>query len=61
MNDAIRKKYLRLVALFNQPSTWRGIVVALTGFGVALKPEHSDAITAGGLIMAGLIAIWLEP
>jgi hypothetical protein len=61
MKDAMRQKLLRLVALFAQPSSWRGLVVTLTGLGVALKPEHSEAITAGGLIAAGLIAIWLEP
>lgn len=60
MNEALRKKWLRLVALFQQPSSWRGLVVMLTGVGVGLKPEHAEAITAGGLIMAGAVAIWLE-
>lgn len=61
MNEAIRKKLLRLLALFNTPSTWRGLVVVMTGVGVGLKPEHSEAIMSGGLILAGIIAIWLEP
>jgi hypothetical protein len=61
MNEAIRKKLARLVTMFGQPSSWRGITVVLTGAGVALKPEHSEAITAGGLMLAGLIAIVLEP
>jgi hypothetical protein len=61
MNEALRSKIRKAVALFNQPSSWRGLVVALTGVGAALKPEHSEAIVSGGLILAGLIAIWLEP
>lgn len=61
MNEAIRRKVQRLVALFNTPSSWRGLVVVLTGVGVGLKPEHAEAITSGGLILAGVIAIWLEP
>lgn len=61
MNEVIRAKWLKLVALFNTPSTWRGVVVALTGVGVGFKPEHSEAIVSGGLILAGVIAIWLEP
>jgi hypothetical protein len=61
VNETLRKKLQRAVALFNTPSTWRGVVVALTGLGAALKPEHSEAIVSGGLILAGVIAIWLEP
>jgi hypothetical protein len=61
MNETIRNKFVRLVALFNTPSSWRGLVVVLTGLGAALKPEHSEAIVSGGLMLAGVIAIWLEP
>lgn len=61
MNEILRRKLQRAVALFNTPSTWRGLVVVLTGIGIGLKPEHSEAIMSGGLIVAGLIAIWLEP
>jgi hypothetical protein len=61
MQEALRNKLRKAAALFTQPSSWRGLVVALTGVGAALKPEHSEAIVSGGLIVAGLIAIWLEP
>lgn len=61
MNEALRKKLARVIAMFNSPSSWRGIVVMLTGVGVGLKPEHAEAITAGGLMLAGLVAIVLEP
>jgi hypothetical protein len=60
MKDTIRKKWLRVIEVFKQPSTWRGLVVVVTGAGVALRPEHSEAITAGGLILAGMIGIVLE-
>jgi hypothetical protein len=61
MKDAIRKKLARVMVMLGQPSSWRGMIVVLTGAGVALKPEHSEAITAGGLMVAGLIGIVLEP
>lgn len=61
MQEVMRKRWLRLIAMFNQPSTWRGLIVVLTGVGVGLKPEHAEAITSAGLIIAGLIAIWYEP
>jgi hypothetical protein len=61
MTEILRKKLARLVAMFNTPSSWRGLIVVLTGFGVGLKPEHANAIMSGGLILAGAIGIWLEP
>ena len=61
MQELLRKRLLRIAALLGQPSTWRGLVVVMTGVGVGLKPEQSEAIMSGGLIAAGLIAIFLEP
>jgi hypothetical protein len=61
MTEALRKKLARLVAMFNQPSSWRGLVVVLTGLGSALQPAHAEMIVSGGLMLAGIIAIWLEP
>lgn len=40
-----------------EPSTWRGIVLLTTAFGVPLNPELQEAIIATGLAAAGLIGV----
>jgi hypothetical protein len=42
-----------------QASTYRGIVMLLTAFGVYLKPELVAAITAAGMGISGAIAVLL--
>lgn len=38
-------------------STWAGIIAILTGFGVSLKPELSEAISTFGMALAGLVLV----
>ncbi len=38
-----------------QPSTWRGLVMIATSFGVVLSPETMEYIVAAGTGIAGLI------
>ena len=38
-------------------STWRGIILTLTGVGIALDPEQMAKITAIGLGIVGVINI----
>ena len=45
-----------ILAQLNQSSTWRGLTLVATASGIGVKPEHSEAITAAGLLVAGLIA-----
>lgn len=40
-----------------EPSTWRGIVLLTTAFGVPLHPELQEAIIATGLAITGLIGV----
>ena len=42
---------------FNQESTWRGIILVLTAFGVQIAPELIEAIIAVGLALVGAINI----
>lgn len=42
-----------LIAQLQQPSTWRGLVLVITAFGVKLAPEMMDAIVFAGLLLAG--------
>ena len=40
-----------------EPSTWRGIVMLLTGLGVGISPELAESIVAVGVSLAGVIGV----
>jgi hypothetical protein len=40
-----------------QESTWRGIILMLTAFGVQIAPELQEAIITVGLALVGAINI----
>ena len=40
-----------------QESTWRGIILALTAFGIQIEPELIESIIVVGLALVGLINI----
>jgi hypothetical protein len=46
-----------ILARLSEPSTWRGLVWLLTAFGVSLRPEVWQQITAVGMAVAGLIGV----
>jgi hypothetical protein len=55
-----KSKTLRfIVARFREASTYRGLMLILTGLGVALRPEVGEAIVACGMAAAGLIGVLL--
>lgn len=43
-----------------EKSTWAGIFTVLGAFGIALKPELSNSITATGLAIAGLVSVIIK-
>ena len=49
----IDKQYV--IDRMKEPSTWRGLVLILTSFGIAMKPEQIEAISLAGLFIAGLL------
>ncbi len=51
----VMKNYF--LARLQEPSTWRGIVMFLTGCGIAIEPQWIEPMIAVGSGMAGLIAI----
>ena len=53
-------EYTRIIRVLMEPSTWRGIVLLCTAFGITLSPETTDAIIQAGLSVAGLISIVFE-
>ncbi len=42
----------------SEPSTWRGLVMLATGFGVALSPETIEQVVVAGTAMTGLIGMF---
>lgn len=44
-----------LKQIFKEASTYRGLVLIATACGVYVSPEQIEAITAGGLFIAGMI------
>ena len=46
-----------LLARLKEASTWRGIVLLLTAFGVQVAPEVQDAIISVGIAVAGAIGV----
>lgn len=43
------------LALSKQASTWRGLMLLLTSYGIAINPEQQTAILTLGLAIAGAI------
>lgn len=44
-----------LINRAKEASTWRGIILLLTAFGVPIAPAMADSIVAVGLAMTGLV------
>lgn len=49
------KEYVK--ARLQEPSTWRGLVLIATAFGVPIAPELGEAIITIGLALAGGIGV----
>lgn len=49
-------KYFFLNRL-KEPSTWRGVVLVATGFGIHATPEQTEAIVSLGIALAGVLGI----
>lgn len=48
----------KLLQRLSEPSTWRGLIMLSSAFGVVLSPEQTDAIVAAGMALAGLIGVF---
>lgn len=40
-----------------QPSTWRGMTMLATSFGIVIRPELMEQIIVTGTAVAGLIGV----
>ena len=46
-----------LLARLKEASTWRGIALLLTAFGVHVAPEVQEAVISVGIAVAGAIGV----
>ena len=46
-----------IINRLKEASTWRGIALTLTAFGVHMAPELQEAIISYGVATAGLIGV----
>lgn len=46
-----------VLARMAEPTTWRGLIYVLSACGVALSPQNASAILAGGMGLAGFLAV----
>ena len=46
-----------ILARLKEPSTWRGLIMLLTGFGVNLSPELASQIVSAGVGVVGVIGL----
>ena len=44
-----------LIARLKEPSTYRGLLICLTSFGIIISPEQLEAITIIGLFLVGVL------
>jgi len=49
------KARIYLVERAKEASTWRGLCLMLTAFGVVINPEQIEVICATGLFIAGVL------
>ena len=46
-----------VLARLKEASTWRGIALLLTAFGVQIAPEVKEAVISVGIAVAGAVGV----
>jgi len=46
-----------IVERLSEPSTWRGLILILTSFGIGISPDLVAPIIAAGTGIAGLVGV----
>lgn len=44
-----------IIERLKEPSTWRGMIMVLTAFGVGWSPENQALVVSAGVGVAGLL------
>lgn len=55
-----RNLLVQLAKLAQQPSAWRGLIMFISGLGIALEPEMAAHISAVGMSLAGLVGMFVD-
>lgn len=60
MNDKLKVALTWILDRLGESSTWRGIILTITGLGIAMEPDQAAKITAVGLGIVGVINIFRQ-
>jgi len=60
MNDKLKAAFNFILDRLSESSTWRGIILTLTGVGIVIEPGLAMKITAVGLGLVGVINIFRQ-
>lgn len=55
MNARAKRAYSFILRQLKEASTWRGIILILTGTGTIVNPELAETLVSFGLVAAGLV------
>ena len=58
LTDKEGKNMAYLLARLKEASTWRGIALLLTAFGVQVAPDVQEAVISAGVAVAGAIGVF---
>jgi hypothetical protein len=60
MNEKLKQALSFILDKLSENSTWRGIILTLTGLGVGIEPENGLKIMAAGVGIVGVINIFRQ-
>lgn len=60
MTEQMKNALSWIIDRLSENSTWRGIILALTGIGITIEPQLAAKITAAGLMIVGAINIFRQ-
>lgn len=60
MTEKVTQAFNYILDRLGENSTWRGLILFVTGIGITLKPEQAAKITAIGLGVVGIINMFRQ-
>lgn len=57
MKQRISREWQYVIDRLKEVSTWRGIILIITAFGVTLSPEQAESIIAAGIALVGMFGV----
>lgn len=57
MNESLKHA---IVDRLSEGSTWRGLIMLITSFGVHLSPDTAESIVSLGMAAAGMIGVIIK-